>query len=42
MAVPGNRECAEESRWSLRGNQITVLVVAVIGGRIEVLQIHGI
>ena len=40
--MPGNREWAVESRWLLRGKQKTVLVMAVIGGRIEVLRIHGI
>ena len=42
IAVPGNRECAVQSRWLLRGKQITMLVMVVNGGRIEVLRIHGI
>ena len=41
IAVPGNLECAVESRWLPREKQITVLVIAVIGDRIEVLRIHG-
>ena len=37
IEVLGNRECAVEGRWLLRGKQIPVLVMAVIGGRNEVL-----
>ena len=38
IAVPGNRACTVESGWPVREKNRIMLVIAVIGFRIEVLQ----